>query len=160
MAKDKAAKAAARESKKDKNKKGTSVAAEPATAKPNGKTGSSAKAGPSSENSTVTSKTPDKSSKKNKVDKKGKNKAVDEPQSAKGAAADDVDENAILLREIKSFGGTEEDFELLKDVDTDDEDVAEAEVTAEDVRKSVKFGQDCVKQLFSYANTFEHRRKS
>jgi len=102
------------------------------------------RAGPITENSTVSADNArqDKSSKKN-AGKKGKDKAMTGDASAPGAAAaqEDLDENAILLREIKSLGGTEEDFELLKDIDSDEEMEPEAQssnTTADEVRDTKK----------------------
>lgn len=139
MAKDKAAKAAGKEHKKEKESKKSKIPVDTSSSTINGRGALKPKAGSTSENSTVTSNASEKSSKKDKTakaDKKGKSKAVTETPAANGAPApaEDLDENAILLREIKSFGGTEEDFDLLKDVDTDDEDVvASEEATADDV---------------------------
>lgn len=139
MAKDKAAKAAGKEHKKEKGFKKFKGPVDTSSSTTNGGAALKPKVGSTSENSTVKSNAGEKSSKKDKTgkaDKKGKSKAVTETPAANGAPApaEDLDENAILLREIKSFGGTEEDFELLKDVDTDDEDVvASEETTADDV---------------------------
>lgn len=49
---------------------------------------------------------------------------------------EELDEAGLLLREIKSLGGDEEDFKFLKDVDVDDEDEAIVNDNVEDVSPS------------------------
>lgn len=135
MAKDKAAKAAGKAQKSEKESKKTKTASDAAKPRTKGDAPLKPKAGPSSENSTVTSKPADESSKKKtKSDIKGMNK--EDTSVIEEAAADeaDLDENAILLREIKSLGGTEEDFEMLKDIDSDNEEADQAaDTTVDDV---------------------------
>lgn len=46
----------------------------------------------------------------------------------------EVNEDAVLLREIRSLGGGQEDFDLLKDVDNDEEEAIEGDATQDDVR--------------------------
>lgn len=135
MAKDKAAKAVGKEQRTDKESKKAKSNTDGSKLKTNGDAPLKPKAGPSSENSTVTTKSADKSiSKKDKADKKGKKKADTSVVEVNGSTEEDWDENAILLREIKSLGGTEEDFEMLKDVDTDNEEDAPAlDTTSDDV---------------------------
>lgn len=141
MAKDKAAKAVGKEQKKDRENKKSKSSNDASKPKMNGDVPLEPKAGPSSENSTVATKTADKSSKKkDKTDKKGKSNSETSSADTNGAPDAELDENAILLREIKSLGGTEEDFEMLKDVDTDNEEAAQdAEATADDVSESFCF---------------------
>ena len=62
----------------------------------------------------------------------GKAAAVPAPLQAPEAEPE-LDEAGLLLREIKSLGGDEEDFKFLKDVDVDDEDEAIVNDTVEDV---------------------------
>ena len=106
-------------SKKDKNPNGAVAV--------NGKV-ESAKAG-SSKDASQKSKI-----KEGPVTSKGKGKAVEPAQD--GEEAEELDEAALLLREIQSLGGDEADFEFLKDVDNQGEEVdvqGESSEPADDV---------------------------
>jgi hypothetical protein len=72
-------------------------------------------------------------SKEGPIAAKGKGKAV-EPSQQNGD--EELDEAALLLREIQSLGGDEADFEFLKDVDNQGEEVdvqGESSEPADDV---------------------------
>ena len=69
-----------------------------------------------------------------KEGRKANGKAAAVPAPSQAAEAEpELDEAGLLLREIKSLGGDEEDFKFLKDVDVDDEDEAIVNDTVEDV---------------------------
>jgi hypothetical protein len=134
MAKERSHKAGARGHKKGfGSKMAKSSSGGPATGT-NGVMPLTTRVRPTTENSTVTegrstNAIQQESNNNRKANKKGKNKAANGGDTPADAAVgdEDLDEKAILLREIKSLGGTEEDFELLKDIDSDEEIIQEAQ---------------------------------
>ena len=88
------------------------------------KSGSAATAAPKNSESSATA---EKAAPKHDIKGKSRERTVPSGKHANrdGAAAsqeaEELDEHAILLREIKSFGGTEEDYEMLRGIDSDSE---------------------------------------
>lgn len=88
---------------------------------------------------------PNGHAKKNGILTKGKGREETKRHSAKPASSDknNLDENAVLLREIQSLGGDEEDFDLLKNIedDSDDEgnDVSAVKDDVDEVRKGLPY---------------------